>query len=183
MLSLKVMIALLSSTINTTKAAFSKSVICTSQGRNSTRHPMSEFTGGILKRMCCQLVLWIFWKWIFLGVRKWIFLGFTMEKKSELINYLPLLWVLIHRRGRGARDQSYPLTIWKEVATESRMKLWKSTYVPFHSYSYFIVFHRWFDNCGNTLLLEWTPGTVNTTKIRQPRLAKHPQLPPADGRA
>lgn len=61
MLSLKEIIALVSSTMNTPNAAFSKSVSCTSHGRNSTRQPMSLLTGGILKRMVCQLVLWMFW--------------------------------------------------------------------------------------------------------------------------
>lgn len=48
---------------NTTKqtmAAFSKSVIWTSHGLNSTLHPMVEFGGGGLNRMVCQLVDCIF---------------------------------------------------------------------------------------------------------------------------
>ncbi len=48
------------STTNTTNAAFSKSVSCTSRGRNSTLQPMLELGGGGLKRMLCQLVDWIF---------------------------------------------------------------------------------------------------------------------------
>lgn len=47
-------------TINTTKAAFSKSVSCTSIERNSTRHPILLFGGGGLKRTLCQFVDWIF---------------------------------------------------------------------------------------------------------------------------
>lgn len=58
--SLNVSIARVKSTMNTPKAAFSKSVNCTSQGRNSTRHPMLLFTGGSLNRIVCQLVLWMF---------------------------------------------------------------------------------------------------------------------------
>jgi len=51
------------STIKTAKAAFSKSVIWISMGRNSTRQPMFEPGGGGLKRMCCQFVDWRFSKW------------------------------------------------------------------------------------------------------------------------
>ena len=42
--------------MKTAKAAFSKSVSWTSIGRNSTRHPILELTGGGLKRTVCQLV-------------------------------------------------------------------------------------------------------------------------------
>lgn len=51
-------------TMNTAKAAFSKSVSCTSMVRNSTRQPMGELGGGGLKRRVCQLVDWMFWKGI-----------------------------------------------------------------------------------------------------------------------
>ena len=47
---------------NTTKAAFSKSVICTSSGLNSTLQPKVESGGGGLNLMLCQLVDWIFYK-------------------------------------------------------------------------------------------------------------------------
>ena len=57
------MIALDRSTMNTAKAAFSKSVIWTSMLRNSTRHPMREFKGGGLNLKVCQLVDWIFYAW------------------------------------------------------------------------------------------------------------------------
>jgi len=42
------------------KAAFSKSVSCTSIGLNSTRQPILVFGGGGLKRIVCQLVDWMF---------------------------------------------------------------------------------------------------------------------------
>lgn len=50
-------------TMKMLKAAFSKSVIWISMGRNSTRQPMSLSAGGGLKRICCQLVDWRFSKW------------------------------------------------------------------------------------------------------------------------
>ena len=59
-LRLKCKMARDSRTMKTANAAFSKSVSCTSIGRNSTRHPMGEFVGGGLKRTVCQLVDWIF---------------------------------------------------------------------------------------------------------------------------
>jgi len=52
------------------KAAFSKSVSCTSIDRNSTRHPMrdvppkcSDEGGGGFQRTVCQLVDWSDSKW------------------------------------------------------------------------------------------------------------------------
>ena len=54
------MIARERSTMNTAKAAFSKSVIWTSMLRNSTRQPMGEFGGGGLNLNVCQLVDWMF---------------------------------------------------------------------------------------------------------------------------
>ena len=53
---LKLRIARERRTMKTANAAFSKSVIWTSIGLNSTLHPMGEFTGGGLKRTVCQLV-------------------------------------------------------------------------------------------------------------------------------
>ena len=50
-------------TMKIAKAAFSKSVIWISMGRNSTRQPVSLSGGGGLKRMCCQFVDWRFSKW------------------------------------------------------------------------------------------------------------------------
>lgn len=50
------MMARVSRTMKTAKAAFSKSVNWTSIGRNSTRQPMGEPGGGGLKRIVCQLV-------------------------------------------------------------------------------------------------------------------------------
>lgn len=47
--------------MNTANAAFSKSVICTSIGRNSTRQPMEEPAGGGLNRTVCQFVDWMFY--------------------------------------------------------------------------------------------------------------------------
>jgi len=41
-------------------AAFSKSVVCTSIGRNSTRQPIEDPGGGGLNRKVCQFVDWIF---------------------------------------------------------------------------------------------------------------------------
>jgi len=49
-----------SKTMKQTTAAFSKSVNWTSQGRNSTLHPIELSGGGGLKRIVCQLVDWIF---------------------------------------------------------------------------------------------------------------------------
>ena len=49
-------------TMKIAKAAFSKSVIWISMGRNSTRQPVSLSGGGGLKRMCCQFVDWRFSK-------------------------------------------------------------------------------------------------------------------------
>ena len=43
---MKERIARVNNTINTAKAAFSKSVSCSSSGRNSTLHPISELGGG-----------------------------------------------------------------------------------------------------------------------------------------
>lgn len=60
MFRLKCRIARDSSTMNTENAAFSKSVSCTSIGRNSTRQPIGEFVGGGLNRSVCQLVDWMF---------------------------------------------------------------------------------------------------------------------------
>lgn len=57
------MIARDSKTIKIEKAAFSKSVICTSILRNSTRQPIGELGGGGLKRSVCQFVDWMFSKW------------------------------------------------------------------------------------------------------------------------
>jgi hypothetical protein len=51
-----VMIARDKSTMNTAKAAFSKSVIWTSILRNSTRQPIGEFGGGGLNLKVCQFV-------------------------------------------------------------------------------------------------------------------------------
>lgn len=48
-------------TMKTEKAAFSKSVICTSILRNSTRQPMEEPGGGGLNRKVCQFVDWMFY--------------------------------------------------------------------------------------------------------------------------
>jgi hypothetical protein len=45
-----------------TKAAFSKSVICASHGRNSTLQPIGELGGGGLNLIVCQLVDWMFCK-------------------------------------------------------------------------------------------------------------------------
>jgi hypothetical protein len=42
--------------MKTEKAAFSKSVSCTSMLLNSTRHPILEFGGGGLNRTVCQFV-------------------------------------------------------------------------------------------------------------------------------
>ena len=47
--------------MNTTKEAFSKSVIWASMLRNSTRQPMGDFGGGGLNLRVCQLVDWMFW--------------------------------------------------------------------------------------------------------------------------
>ena len=55
-LRLKCRMARESRTMKTANAAFSKSVSCTSMGRNSTRQPMGEFAGGGLNRRVCQLV-------------------------------------------------------------------------------------------------------------------------------
>ena len=55
-LRLKCKMARESRTMKTANAAFSKSVICTSIGRNSTRQPIGEFAGGGLKRSVCQFV-------------------------------------------------------------------------------------------------------------------------------
>lgn len=49
-------ITLVISTTKQTIAAFSKSVNCTSHGRNSTRQPIVELGGGGLKRIVCQFV-------------------------------------------------------------------------------------------------------------------------------
>mmetsp|Transcript_111109 Transcript_111109/g.313472 ORF Transcript_111109/g.313472 Transcript_111109/m.313472 type:complete len:387 (-) Transcript_111109:790-1950(-) len=49
--------------ITATSAAFSKSVICTSGLRNSTRQPMSPTQGGGLKRTFPQFVPWICSQW------------------------------------------------------------------------------------------------------------------------
>ena len=73
---LYVIIARVNKTMNVTKAAFSKSVICnykgildkqslficfsTSVGRNSTRQPILLLLGGGLNRIDCQLVELIF---------------------------------------------------------------------------------------------------------------------------
>ena len=54
------MIARDRSTTNTTKEAFSKSVIWASMLRNSTRQPMVDFGGGGLNLRVCQLVDWMF---------------------------------------------------------------------------------------------------------------------------
>lgn len=59
-LRLKCRMARESKTMKAAKAAFSKSVSWTSIGRNSTRQPMGELTGGGLKRSVCQLVDWMF---------------------------------------------------------------------------------------------------------------------------
>ena len=49
--------------MNTTKEAFSKSVIWASMLRNSTRQPIGDFGGGGLNLSVCQLVDWMFCSW------------------------------------------------------------------------------------------------------------------------
>src|SRR5688500_3777069 len=59
-----------SNTVKTAKAAFSKSVSCTSMLLNSTRHPMGELAGGGLKRRVCQLVDCMFYRRILISKKK-----------------------------------------------------------------------------------------------------------------
>lgn len=63
-------------------AEFSKSVNCSSHGRNSTRHPIGVLGGGGLKRIVCQFVDWIFSKWSVSTSSSW----FTFSLKRDTVS-------------------------------------------------------------------------------------------------
>lgn len=63
-------------------AEFSKSVSCSSHGRNSTRQPMEVLGGGGLKRIVCQFVDWMFSKWSVSSSSFW----FTFSLKRETVS-------------------------------------------------------------------------------------------------
>lgn len=88
-------------TMKTANAAFSKSVICTSMLRNSTRQPMGEFGGGGLNLRVCQFVDWIFCqdvennkqnrtksditsKWSLLVVSSWLMVSEKITRGSRM---------------------------------------------------------------------------------------------------
>merc|ERR1719219_891797 len=65
-------------------AAFSKSEICSSHGRNSTRHPILCPGGGGLNLIVCQLVDWMFSKWSVSSSS----LGVTFSLKRETVSLM-----------------------------------------------------------------------------------------------